>query len=322
MSFNWTKEGKRIFEEIKEALASTPTLLNLDFSKEFVLYAYGNIDSIAAMLVQQNSDGMEQPIAFFSQGLKDYELKYTFVEKHVLAIIRSFEKNRHMLSNNKVTLLVAHHVVIDFLLSKDLGEKRAGWITKVMEYDIEVKVTKLIRGKDLCEHMAGHSSEGEGSKKEEFLVIQDEVQTTVPIEENSWMQEIIHILLNGEYPQRMDKAKRRYFRLYSIPYVLVDGILFRKDHNGILLRCIDNDQTVKVLHEFHDGPIGAINPPSSAGHMWVLIATDYFTRWTEAVALNEANEGVVLNFYDELITRFGVLDSIISDNSLAFVGLK
>lgn len=51
MTFNWTKYGKRIFELIKEALATTSTLLNLDFSKDFILYAYGNLDNISTLLV-------------------------------------------------------------------------------------------------------------------------------------------------------------------------------------------------------------------------------------------------------------------------------
>ena len=68
--------------------------------------------------------------------------------------------------------------------------------------------------------------------------------------------------------------------------------------------------------------IGAINPPSSAGHKWFLIATDYFTKWTEAVALKDANASVLLNFYEDLVCRFGVPDSIILDNALAFAGNK
>ncbi|KAH9312130.1 hypothetical protein KI387_027165, partial [Taxus chinensis] len=57
--------------------------------------------------------------------------------------IKSLKKFKHLVSNNKVQLLVSHVGVKDFLLNKDLNEKRAGWITHVMEYDIEIKVTKL-----------------------------------------------------------------------------------------------------------------------------------------------------------------------------------
>ena len=34
--------------------------------------------------------------------------------------------------------------------------------------------------------------------------------------------------------------------------------------------------------------IGPITPPSSSSHKWILAAIDYFTRWTEAVALKDA----------------------------------
>jgi hypothetical protein len=33
--------------------------------------------------------------------------------------------------------------------------------------------------------------------------------------------------------------------------------------------------------------IGQINPPSSKGHKFVLLATDYFTKWVEAIPLKK-----------------------------------
>lgn len=68
--------------------------------------------------------------------------------------------------------------------------------------------------------------------------------------------------------------------------------------------------------------IGPINPPSSAGHKWILIATNYFTKWIEVVALKEANKNSILNFYQNLVSRFGTPNSIISNNYLAFISLK
>ncbi|GLJ40341.1 hypothetical protein SUGI_0829410 [Cryptomeria japonica] len=61
-------------------------------------------------------------------------------------------------------------------------------------------------------------------------------------------------LRDGNYPPNFDITNKRHFRLQSIPYVLVNGILFKKDFNGVLLRYIKEDQVSKVLEEFHDGP--------------------------------------------------------------------
>lgn len=138
MVFAWTKEGKESFEEIKAAIASAPTLFNPNFEKDFILYTLGGASSISDVLTQANKKNEEQPIAFFSEGLKEYEDKYSFVEKQALAVIRALKKFGHLLSHNKIHLLVPHASVKEFLFSKDISEKRAGWITRVMEYDVDV----------------------------------------------------------------------------------------------------------------------------------------------------------------------------------------
>ncbi|XP_059075365.1 uncharacterized protein LOC131875300 [Cryptomeria japonica] len=92
--------------------------------------------------------------------------------------------------------------------------------------------------------------------------------------------------------------------------------------NGIGSFTFATNPSGTTLHEVGYGLYGVINPSSNAGHKWILTTTDYLTKWTEAMALKEANETVVLNFYEDLIARFGVPESIISDNGLAFVGFK
>lgn len=53
----------------------------------------------------------------------------------------------------------------------------------------------------------------------------------------------------------------------------------------------------------------------------MITIIDYFIKWTEVVVLKEENE-YGLNFYKELIARFGVPKSIILDNVLSFVGTR
>jgi hypothetical protein len=41
--------------------------------------------------------------------------------------------------------------------------------------------------------------------------------------------------------------------------------------------------------------IGQINPPSSKGHKFVLLATDYFTKWVEAIPLKKVTSEIWLS---------------------------
>ncbi|KAH9327444.1 hypothetical protein KI387_007622, partial [Taxus chinensis] len=66
----------------------------------------------------------------------------------------------------KIQLLVSHVGVKELLLNKDLNEKHVGWITRVMEYGIEIKVTKLVHGKGLCEQLALGQQDEIDSEKE------------------------------------------------------------------------------------------------------------------------------------------------------------
>ena len=45
--------------------------------------------------------------------------------------------------------------------------------------------------------------------------------------------------------------------------------------------------------------IGPLNPPSSARHCYILIATNYFTKWVEEIPTKKANSQVVCDFLME-----------------------
>jgi hypothetical protein len=65
--------------------------------------------------------------------------------------------------------------------------------------------------------------------------------------------------------------------------------------------------------------IGEIHPPSSDQHKWILTATDYFTKWIEAVPCRQATDSVIIKFFEtNILSRFGCLRKIITDNAMAF----
>ena len=66
--------------------------------------------------------------------------------------------------------------------------------------------------------------------------------------------------------------------------------------------------------------IGQINPSSSMGHQWVLAATDYFTKWVEAVPMRSVASRDVISFVKEhIIHRFGIPQTITTDGGSVFI---
>ena len=65
--------------------------------------------------------------------------------------------------------------------------------------------------------------------------------------------------------------------------------------------------------------IGEINPSSSGQHKWTLVATDYFTKWIEAVPTRNATHQVIMRFlYENIFSRFGFPVRLVTDNASSF----
>ena len=54
----------------------------------------------------------------------------------------------------------------------------------------------------------------------------------------------------------MDSKQRKALRLKSASYQVIEGVLFRKNYDGVLLRCLEHEDRAKVVKELHDGPAG------------------------------------------------------------------
>ena len=66
--------------------------------------------------------------------------------------------------------------------------------------------------------------------------------------------------------------------------------------------------------------IGQIHPSSSKGHRFVLVATDYFTKWSEAVPLKNMAHVEVIRFITEhIVHRFGIPQTLTTDQGSSFM---
>jgi transposase InsO family protein len=246
-----------------------------------------------------------------------------------------------------------------------------------------------VRGQGLCKLVVDSETE----QKEDNMSEQHD-QNLICCTQNlvsPWYDDIRHYLQHGSTPHHLDPAKRRALRLTSTSFHLINGVLFHQSFDGVLMRCLENDEAEKVLLELHAGEagghfggdttvhkvlragyywptlfrdahalcrkciicqkasgrlqkpafplqpvtvdspfqqwgldiIGPINPLSSQQHKYIVTATDYFTRWSEAAALKMVNTSQVIAFLNShIITRFGIPDCLVFDNASYFSSLE
>ena len=72
----------------------------------------------------------------------------------------------------------------------------------------------------------------------------------------------------------------------------------------------NNDGHNKPTKNKYKEALGPINPPSN-GYLLILAATEYFTKWVEAIPLKKAIGAAVANFFrDHIIIRFRIPQKI------------
>ena len=67
--------------------------------------------------------------------------------------------------------------------------------------------------------------------------------------------------------------------------------------------------------------VGPLNPPGKhTGARYIITTTEYLTRWAEARVVKDCSATIVACFiFDDIITRFGCLKILMSDQGTHFI---
>eukprot|EP00253_Pinus_taeda_P021019 PITA_21019 len=337
----WTEGAVKSFNLIKVILSSAPTLISPDYIQDFILFSFASEHTLAVVLMQKR-EGVERPIAFFSRIIRDGALNYNIIEKQALALIKALKDFRVYILHSHVLAYVPSAAVKDVLVQTEPEGRRGKWIAALLEYDVEIKPTKLIKGQGLAKLMAETNlhaldinliaalSDGE----EENLAVQvSDIFTSSP-----WYADIVYVLQNVSAPPGMSRNKARTLKLKGAKFCIMKSALYWKDPGGILLNCLVEEEAkifqgkqrlqplplkpVEINAPFQQWGldfIGGIHPASSGQHRWILTATDYFTKWIEAIPTRQATDVVIISFLENnILSRFGCPSKLITDNAAAF----
>jgi hypothetical protein len=101
------------------------------------------------------------------------------------------------------------------------------------------------------------------------------------LEQHQWYSDIIFFLLNLTCPSHLIGHKRRALRLRVSKYCIIQDGLGWRNPDGVILRCVDELESKKLLTEFHSGFCGGHFAAKTtahkilrAGYYWPTIFSD------------------------------------------------
>ena len=131
--------------------------------------------------------------------------------------------------HSKVIAYVPNTPVKDFLTQPDSEGKRGKWIAKIMEYDVDIRPTKLVKGQGLAKLLADSNCQALGLHLMAEQPTQEEIQAEQEKEkimdhyvESTWYADIVHFLLYLQCPKHLDKKAARSLKLKTTKYCLIE----------------------------------------------------------------------------------------------------
>ncbi|XP_074374533.1 uncharacterized protein LOC141714939 [Apium graveolens] len=101
---DWTPECHTAFNEIKRHLMNPPMLIKAKPDEPLSLYIAAGPKAISSALVREEG-GMQSPIYYISQVLKDAETRYPNLEKFALALVHSSRKLRQYFQGREIRVI-------------------------------------------------------------------------------------------------------------------------------------------------------------------------------------------------------------------------
>eukprot|EP00253_Pinus_taeda_P030496 PITA_30496 len=224
----WSLEAKQAFESIKTSLTQTPVLTSPQFDRDFIIFSFASEHTIAVVLLQKDDQGNEKPISFFSRALRDAPLKFQIMAKQAYALVKAIKDFRIYILYSHVIAYVPNAFVNDILTQEGLEGKRGKWIASILEYDIKIKPTKLIKGQGLAKLMSETNFQALDINQ-----LDDEPELATPqisetFMQSPWYADICFVLLNLCAPPGLSRTRKRFLRMKSSNFCVIDDFKSKK----------------------------------------------------------------------------------------------
>lgn len=216
-------------------------------------------------------------------------LKYKIMKKEAHSLVKAMKDLSFFILHSLFIPYVSSSAVKGIMMQLEPNGKRGKWIVILLEYDMEIKPTKLVKGQGIARLMEESNCDDLGLNFLSDDVGVEGVEASEEIKMNflssPWYKDIIFVLRNLQAPPQMERMKARFLKLRLVKFCIMDNQPYWKDPGGILLRCLLTEEAEEVIRDFHNGDYGGhlywkatSNKILREGLYWTIIFLMYIRR--------------------------------------------
>ena len=138
----WTSKCNEAFLKLRSALTSHPLLWSPDFSRPFLLQTDASEFRVGAVLGQEDDEGLDHPVSYFSHKLLPRQRNYSTVEKECLAIKLGIEAFQVYLMGRSFVIQTDHRALQWLNSVKDQNSRLLRWSLALQPFSFEVRHRK------------------------------------------------------------------------------------------------------------------------------------------------------------------------------------
>ena len=257
--FTWTTECNQAFTEIKKRYVNAPILIAVNWKLEFHIHTDASDIAVGAMLAQNPTGKIDQPIVYASRLLSRAEKNYTTTEREALAMVYAINKFRHYLLGNRFVFYVDHMALIYLVNKTQVSGRIARWLLLFLEFDFTV-VYKPGKTHGIADALS-RNTVAEPATGITDTTSDAQLFSILP----EWLTTVHDYLKTGTFPADWSTERKKRLAYRALPFQLVDGTLYRQSKNFSLQKVITDNQTKLIIRELHHG--------NSGGHFSTEITT-------------------------------------------------
>jgi len=141
------KQCQASFDNLKAILISAPVLSAPNFDIPFKIAVDASDLTAGAVLLQEDDDGIDHPVCYFSRKFNNSQRNYSTIEKECLALILALQHFEiYVTSSSQPTVVYIDHNPLVFLNKiKGKNQRLLRWSLLLQEFNLEIH---HIKGKD------------------------------------------------------------------------------------------------------------------------------------------------------------------------------